>query len=203
MSDQQKHQPLKQIILTFLKSNFSKKNNIWRLIWFGIATIIVLILAIPLNIWAANKPEGFHSGNSGFIEITIVLNRGNGYGSGSEWPQGLVYFLKIFMSLIIFGLFLFLPCKWYYSLPLAASFVGGMFNVFDKAAHHDYVIDYFDFVFMNFVCNIPDIFITGGIFFTCGAFIVVFIIQIIQEKKQKNKKESTDQSKDIPPVTTN
>jgi hypothetical protein len=48
------------------------------------------------------------------------------------------------MSLIILCLGLFLPCKWYYTLPLFASFIGGMFNIFDKAAHNNNVVDYFE-----------------------------------------------------------
>jgi lipoprotein signal peptidase len=144
-----------------------------------------------LNIWAYNKGEGFTAGHNDFITINVIFNLGNGFGSGSGWPQGAVYFLKIFMSLIILALVIFLPSKWYYCFPLSASFVGGMFNVFDKVAHNDCVVDYFELFPQHtwFIFNVPDFFITGGIIFTCGSYLVVFIIQMIKDKKNKHNKK--------------
>jgi ABC-type transport system involved in cytochrome c biogenesis permease component len=50
MSETTKQKSFKEILTNYLKVNFSKKNNIWRAIWFAIATVVVLALAIPLNI---------------------------------------------------------------------------------------------------------------------------------------------------------
>lgn len=198
MSEELKQLGFKQTLKKFLKTNFSKKNNIWRSIWFIIAVAIVLIPGIPLNLWAAKQNYGHYGSYNGFIDIYVTRNLGNGFSSGSEWPQGVVYFLKIFMSFIILLLAAFLPCKWYYTLPLCASFVGGMFNVFDKAAHNDAVIDYFALFPKSpddvgwFIFNVPDFYITGGIIFACVAYVVSYIIQIVRNKK--NKKTDTTSS---------
>jgi lipoprotein signal peptidase len=57
-------------------------------------------------------------------------------------------------------------------------------------------VDYFEMFPKNgssgtgwFIFNIPDFYITGGIFFTCGAFIIVFIIQMINDKKNSKVKK--------------
>jgi lipoprotein signal peptidase len=68
-----------------------------------------------------------------------------------------------------------------------------MFNVFDKAAHNDAVIDYFALFPKGygdggwFIFNIPDFYITGGIIFACVAYFVVTISQIMRERKNKEK----------------
>jgi lipoprotein signal peptidase len=94
------------------------------------------------------------------------------------------------MSLLILIIALLLEPKWYYALSLNAAFVGGLFNIFDKVAHHNEVIDYFDLFPPNswFIFNIPDFYITGGIIFTCVSYIVVTITKMVKEKKAKSEK---------------
>jgi lipoprotein signal peptidase len=176
----------KEYLRKFLKNNFSKKNNIWRLVWFATALFIVLTPAIPMNILAYKHGEGHWSGNNAFIILNVSYNPGNGFGWGSEWPQGAVYFVKTFLNLIILCFALFSPCKWFYTLPLCTAFIGGFFNVFDKVAHNNNVIDYFELFPKHswFIFNIPDFYITGGIVFVCTAIMFNFIKQIIKDKKK-------------------
>lgn len=76
-------------------------------------------------------------------------------------------------------------------ISLSASFVGGIFNIFDKVAHDNYVVDYFELFPQHtwFIFNIPDFFITGGIIFTCVAYIVVFVVQMVKDKKSNQNKK--------------
>lgn len=191
MTQEIEQRSFKDIVLKYLKTNFSKKNNIWRMIWFLIASIVVLGLSTPLNIWAYDKGVDYTSGNNNFIIINVVFNLGNGFGFGSKWPQSMVYFLKILTSFIILVFVVFIPHKWYYIFPLSASFVGGIFNIFDKVAHDNYVVDYFELFPQHtwFIFNIPDFFITGGIIFTCVAYIVVFVVQMVKDKKSNQNKK--------------
>ena len=190
MSESSTKVKFKENIIKFLKANYSKKDNLKRLLWFFIAIAIVLIPAIPLNVWAYQLGEGKHFGNNNFLEIDILFNQGNGYGFGSDWPQGAVYFVKIFTCFILLIILLLLQPRWYYTLPLGAAFVGGLFNVFDKVAHDDNVIDYLNLFprtspFGSF--NVPDLCITTGIIFTCVSYVVVLIIKIVKDKKTKKQ----------------
>lgn len=85
-------------IKQFLRQNFTKRNNLVRLIYFVIAAAIVIVCACPMHIFAMNA-EKSHYGN-GLIQIDIALNDGISFSilSGNTMA---IYALQAIIILII------------------------------------------------------------------------------------------------------
>jgi lipoprotein signal peptidase len=108
-------------------------------------------------------------------------------------PAPLIYFLQSMICIILLGCILFMK-KWYYILPLALAFTGGMFNLFDRVVGFpgdpNTVIDYIPTLWLNnTTSNFPDFSIVGGVI----AFAVLYVIFTIIDAFAKNKQAEGDQ----------
>ena len=197
--EKEKQQDWKINFLHFLKENFSKKNNLMRLIIFAIAFVAVVPASIALNIWAQHAPSPNY-GNNGFIVIVITTNSGISFESLSD-HTALVYFVQIFTTLIILGVILFSK-TWYITLFWSFAFLGGFFNICDRATpkfiesmhdgivHKDVVIDYFKFAFTEkfAIFNLPDSFVCVGVIGGVIAYITKSLINL-RNRDDKDKEQ--------------
>ncbi len=184
----------KQETIKFLKENFSKKNNILRLIILACVLVIFIPWAVAMNIWAQHSQYAEYG--SGFISISIVTNSGMAFSFMSNSPEWVVYMIQWLVTIAILVIVLFCK-KWYYILLWTCAFLGGLFNVIDRACaktivsmgdqtQYNCVVDYFKFSFKWGIFNVPDIFVCIG---TIGA-IITYLIQTIMlmfKKDEKNK----------------
>ena len=186
---------LKEKLLTYLKENFSKKNNYLRLIIFACVFVVFIPWSVSMNIWAQKTP--FTTYGTGFISIYITTNQGMAFSFMSNSPEWCVYMIQWLVTIAILTILLFSK-KWYYILLWSCSFLGGLFNVIDRACpkiinsisttnwQYNCVLDYFKFSFKWGIFNVPDIFVCVG---SIGA-ILIYIIEtiILGFKKNENNK---------------
>ena len=180
-------------IKQFLVKNFNKKNTITRLIFFAIAAAVVIICSWPMHAWAMNA-EKTHYGD-GLIQIDIALNDGVSFSilSGNV---AAIYSLQSLMILIILCFLLFCK-KWYYVLTLGTSETGAVFNFIDRTVPKcpvslqpgsiktNCVLDYLHFSFGKTSFNFPDVFILIGLIASVLIVIILTIIEVVKESKQK------------------
>ena len=172
----------------FLTQNFNKKNNLLRLIFFAIASAIVILCSWPMHAFAMNA-QNPHYGN-GLIQIDIALNDGISFSilSGNTIA---IYCLQGTIILIILGCLLFCV-KWYYILTLGLAEAGALFNFFDRMIPKDpislsyaksCVLDYFHFSFGRTSFNFPDVFILIGIITASLISVVTITINNMNDSK--------------------
>lgn len=185
----------KQNAIKYLKENFSKENNLTRLIVFSIVTVIFLPAAISMNIWAQHAP--YQNYGSGFISISIVTNSGMAFSFMANSPEWAVYMIQWLVTIVILGIVLFCR-KWYYVALWSCAFLGGLFNVIDRACaktivsmgtsqiQYNCVVDYFKFNFKWGIFNVPDIFVCVG---SIGGIVIYLIESLISlfKKDESNK----------------
>ena len=85
-------------IKQFLRQNFTKRNNLVRLVYFAIATAIVIVFACPMHAFAMNA-EKSHYGN-GLVQIEIALNDGISFSILSGNPAA-IYTLQAIIILLL------------------------------------------------------------------------------------------------------
>ncbi|MDR1991498.1 MAG: signal peptidase II [Mycoplasmataceae bacterium] len=173
----------KNKIFKYIQLNFAKKNNITRLICFVIGSIIVLIPSLICNFmvrhgtWEASTP---------------VYNTGIAFSMLENKPT-IVYVLQSLICLIVLIAILF-TTKWYYSILLSLAFVGGMFNIVDRAtqilngqfeAIPNSVIDYLKTG--STTSNFPDVFILTGIIGFCFVYLMIYVVELIRSNKSTKK----------------
>ncbi|MDR1235342.1 MAG: signal peptidase II [Mycoplasmataceae bacterium] len=170
--------------LKYLKNNFSKKNNLWRLFGFAIALVVVLVPSLTCNLMIRNGDWQWPH--------NIAYNDGIAF-SALVGKTALIYFLQAFICFIVLLATLFTD-KWYHSLLLSLALVGGLFNLIDRATqpspHLNTVIDYLPTG--NTTSNFPDVFILTGVI---GFSVLYVIITIYGLTKRKNKQDKNDKNK--------
>lgn len=185
-------------IKQFLRQNFTKRNNLVRLIYFAIAAAIVIVCACPMHIFAMNA-EKSHYGN-GLIQIDIALNHGISFSilSGNTMT---IYALQAIIILII-SVFLTFCVKWYYVLTLGLAETGALFNFFDRMVpkcpvslssggiQKNCVLDYLHFSFGRTSFNFPDVFIITGLILALLISLILLIDNSVRESKMKKMKET-------------
>ena len=193
----------KNRIKQFLVKKFNKKNTITRLIFSAIAAAVVIICSWPMHAWAMNA-EKTHYGD-GFIQIDIALNDGVSFSilSGNV---AAIYSLQSLMILIILCFLLFCK-KWYYVLTLGTSETGAVFNFIDRTVPKcpvslqpwgiktNCVLDYLHFSFGKTSFNFPDVFILIGLIASVLIVIILTIIEVVKESKQKRGISNLESSK--------
>lgn len=192
--EQTNSQVWKTQTIKYLKENFSKKNNILRLIVLSCVLVVFIPWAVAMNVWAQHSQYAEYG--SGFISISIVTNSGMAFSFMSNSPEWTVYMIQWLVTLVILGIVLFCK-KWYYIALWTCAFLGGLFNVIDRACaktivsmgsqiQYNCVVDYFKFNFKWGIFNVPDIFVCVG---SIGAIVIYLIQSIISlfKKDEKNK----------------
>ena len=131
----------------------------------------------------------------GFIQIDIALNDGVSFSilSGNV---AAIYSLQSLMILIILCFLLFCK-KWYYALTLGTAETGALFNFIDRMVPKcpvslqpwgiktNCVLDYLHFSFGKTSFNFPDVFILIGLITSVLIVIILTIIEVVKESKQK------------------
>lgn len=144
---------------------------------------IALLIALDQIIkgWALNflQYKGSISVIDNVFNLTYVENRGAAFGlfQNNQWV-----FIVVALIASIIGLY-FLHSNKISSklgkLSVVLIIAGALGNLIDRI-RLDYVVDYFDFVFIwNYVFNLADCFIVVGTILLC-------IYVIISDNKQKN-----------------
>ena len=145
--------------------------------------VIALLIALDQIIkgWALNflQYKGSISVIDNVFNLTYVENRGAAFGlfQNNQWV-----FIAVALIASIIGLY-FLHSNKISSklgkLSVVLIIAGALGNLIDRI-RLDYVVDYFDFVFIwNYVFNLADCFIVVGTILLC-------IYVIISDNKQKN-----------------
>ncbi|MGM9532271.1 signal peptidase II [Intestinibacter sp.] len=144
---------------------------------------IALLIAFDqiIKAWALNdlQYKGSISVINDVFNLTYVENRGAAFGlfQNNQWA-----FIVVALVASIIGLY-FLHSNKISSklgkLSVVLIIAGALGNLIDRI-RLDYVVDYFDFVFIwNYVFNLADCFIVVGTFLLC-------VYVIISDNKQKN-----------------
>lgn len=144
---------------------------------------IALLIALDQIIkgWVLNdlQYKGSISVIKDVFNLTYVENRGAAFGlfQNNQWV-----FIVVALIASIIGLY-FLHSNKLSSklgkLSVVLIIAGALGNLIDRI-RLDYVVDYFDFVFVwNYVFNLADCFIVVGTFLLC-------VYVIISDNKQKN-----------------
>lgn len=148
---------------------------------YEIAIALLIALDQIIKRWALNflQYKGSISVINEVFNLTYVENRGAAFGlfQNNQW-----IFIVVALIASIIGLY-FLHSNKISSklgkLSVVLIIAGALGNLIDRI-RLDYVVDYFDFVFVwNYVFNLADCFIVVGTFLLC-------IYVIISDNKQKN-----------------
>lgn len=190
----------------YMKINFNKKNNLVRLCSFLIASIIVIIPSTIMYCWAIDQIQLQPFGTNSFWYIKLALNNGVGFSILGNSPVWVVFLVQISINLVILLILLFMK-KWYIIGFLSLAFMGGTFNIIDRAIdqpmacveltnYHAAVVDYFAFGFMDFaIFNFPDMFIVIGTFGFIISFVTDAIVTFVKEgKKEKKEKQENEKN---------
>ena len=148
---------------------------------YEIAIALLIALDQIITRWALNflQYKGSISVINEVFNLTYVENRGAAFGlfQNNQW-----IFIVVALIASIIGLY-FLHSNKISSklgkLSVVLIIAGALGNLIDRI-RLDYVVDYFDFVFIwNYVFNLADCFIVVGTILLC-------IYVIISDNKQKN-----------------
>ena len=148
---------------------------------YEIAIALLIALDQIIKRWALNflQYKGSISVINEVFNLTYVENRGAAFGlfQNNQW-----IFIVVALIASIIGLY-FLHSNKISSklgkLSVVLIIAGALGNLIDRI-RLDYVVDYFDFVFIwNYVFNLADCFIVVGTILLC-------IYVIISDNKQKN-----------------
>ena len=148
---------------------------------YELAIALLIALDQIIKAWALNdlQYKGSISVIKDVFNLTYVENRGAAFGlfQNNQWV-----FIVVALIASIIGLY-FLHSNKISSklgkLSVVLIIAGALGNLIDRI-RLDYVVDYFDFVFIwNYVFNLADCFIVVGTILLC-------IYVIISDNKQKN-----------------
>lgn len=182
-------------IKLFLQKNFTKKNNLWRLVFFLFGVVVLLCSALIMELWTINCRKNNYG--DGFICIRIQLNSGIAFSGLANLP-GLIYFLQALIILILIGIFLFLVKKYYLAF-MSLAVCGGTYNLIDRmipktlacdpshVKQYNQVLDYFSFYGKSAIFNFSDVWILTGVIGFCLLVLIFNIINVVKENKQKKQ----------------
>lgn len=185
----------KQLITNFFKNNFSYKNNIKRLIYFGLGFAIALILCLPIYLIVINLKNSYNDVIPNFFYIHVTENRGVSFSTFEDWAGWQVNLLQLGFAFIVLLIILFITPRKYYILFLSLVFFAGLFNVIDRGMnftinYHDeaivkdeVVLDYFQFAWFNAIFNMQDAIISGSVL----GLAITYIIEIFKENNNIEK----------------
>lgn len=187
-------------VKTFLKKNFSLKNNLWRLVFFGLGLAVILFTSLVMEIWAFNQSKASYGSPNNFLWITFTLNSGIAFSGLADSPAA-IYVIQVIVLLILIGFFIFLVKK-YYLMFMSLAMCGGTYNLIDRmvpkaipwpvvGADKEYnkVLDYFQFYGKSAVFNFSDVWILTGIIGFCVLLLIFTIISVVKDSKKNKKKQ--------------
>ncbi len=180
-----------QWIKKYLLSFCTIRNITIKVLTLIIATLISCLLFFLLREWALNH----------YDPNFVAFNSGVAFSYASSWKPSLVYFIKIFPTVVFFLIFLF-SNSWYIYIFSYILFLNSLLNVIDRAMIDNYwymgkfysqnnsVVDYIPFRSFKFVCNVADIFICTSFVF----LIIGIIVKIVKEFRIEKEKENENNS---------
>lgn len=136
-----------------------------------------------VKIWAVNvlEPVGTMDFIPGFMRFAYVENHGAAFGmlADQRWIFIVITFLMVAAAMILlYSGRLKRPLQY---LPAIFIIGGGIGNLIDRIGR-GYVVDMFDFQFMNFaVFNVADIFVCVG----AGLVLLYLIVDEVEQHKKK------------------
>jgi lipoprotein signal peptidase len=125
----------------------------------------------------------------------VVYNTGIAF-SMLDGHSSLVYCLQSIVCGVVLIAILFLR-EWYYIILLSLAFVGGIFNMVDRATQFlnhqpnavaNSVIDYLNTG--TTTSNFPDVFILTGVIGFTALFVIISVVNTIRPPKTSDKTKS-------------
>jgi signal peptidase II len=144
--------------------------------------------------WAATELKPVHTmdfisvGGKKLVDLTYLENRGAIFGSMQDQRWFLIGFTSLVLIIGFVVLFKYMKRSKVLSLAITLFLAGGIGNLIDRV-RLSYVVDMFEFKFMNFaIFNVADICVTL-------AFVLLVIYALfIDPKIEKAKKIQPDSS---------
>ena len=144
--------------------------------------------------WAATELKPVHTmdfisvGGKKLVDLTYLENRGAIFGSMQDQRWFLIGFTSLVLIIGFVVLFKYMKRSKVLSLAITLFLAGGIGNLIDRV-RLSYVVDMFEFKFMNFaIFNVADICVTL-------AFVLLVIYAVfIDPKIEKAKKIQPDSS---------
>ena len=146
-------------------------------------TAAALLVAIDQGIkaWAASAlaPVGNMPLLPGVIELRFHLNTGAAFSMLEGKQTFLILFTGAALLAVAWYLLFRRPKKRVEYIGWLLVLAGGLGNLIDRVLHGQ-VVDYFNFLFMNFaVFNFADVLITTGI----GLLLLSLLLELLAERK--------------------
>ena len=161
--------------------------------------LIILMIALigadqAVKYWAATELKPVHTmdfisvGGKKLVDLTYLENRGAIFGSMQDQRWFLIGFTSLVLIIGFVVLFKYMKRSKVLSLAITLFLAGGIGNLIDRV-RLSYVVDMFEFKFMNFaIFNVADICVTL-------AFVLLVIYALfIDPKIEKAKKIQPDSS---------
>ena len=161
--------------------------------------LIILMIALigadqAVKYWAATELKPVHTmdfisvGGKKLVDLTYLENRGAIFGSMQDQRWFLIGFTSLVLIIGFVVLFKYMKRSKVLSLAITLFLAGGIGNLIDRV-RLSYVVDMFEFKFMNFaIFNVADICVTL-------AFVLLVIYAVfIDPKIEKAKKIQPDSS---------
>ena len=183
----------KEGLRSYWKDFFLVKNIFYKLL----TLVLCLIICSPLFFCLRNNAlqDAAHQ---------PVFNLGAGFSAGNSWNQGVVYFVKVLISVVFLALGIFFN-RWYIYIPSLIIGVNGWYNVIDKALvdvwvgqpnimHYDAVVDYIHLAVgtsIASVANVADIFITIGVCLLVVGIIYYMVVLFKKSDEAPTEAEAT------------
>ena len=159
--------------------------------------LIILMIALigadqAVKYWAATELKPVHTmdfisvGGKKLVDLTYLENRGAIFGSMQDQRWFLIGFTSLVLIIGFVVLFKYMKRSKVLSLAITLFLAGGIGNLIDRV-RLSYVVDMFEFKFMNFaIFNVADICVTL-------AFVLLVIYAVfIDPKIEKAKKIQPD-----------
>ena len=159
--------------------------------------LIILMIALigadqAVKYWAATELKPVHTmnfisvGGKKLVDLTYLENRGAIFGSMQDQRWFLIGFTSLVLIIGFVVLFKYMKRSKVLSLAITLFLAGGIGNLIDRV-RLSYVVDMFEFKFMNFaIFNVADICVTL-------AFVLLVIYALfIDPKIEKAKKIQPD-----------
>ena len=146
------------------------------------ATALLVAVDQGLKAWASANlaPVGSMPLIPGFIELRFHLNSGAAFSVLEGKQLFLILFTGAALLAVAWYLLFKRPKRPVEYIGWLLVLAGGLGNLIDRVLHGE-VVDYFNFLFMNFaVFNFADVLITTGI----GLLILTLVLDEIVRKKQ-------------------
>lgn len=158
------------------------------------AIILFFVFSTHFGLYIANKMGKFNYTSSNWIGINTVYNNGIAFGFLANSPV-ITFTIKMMFVLCLLVCFIISTQKMIYS-PLTLMIAGGGANLLNKIINpNEGVLDYIriklNLKWLNFTCNIPDVFIFIGTIWLLISMIFLFFSSLSHTNFKKSKKNES------------